>query len=74
MCCLSSATSARLVGVVDARGVCGCKPIFLQGMALRPEKYDKLTCSSHHCSLLRQVHESGRKALAVYYNGVEGNL
>jgi hypothetical protein len=38
LCYLSSASaSARLVGNLVARGVCGCALIFPQGMALRSE-------------------------------------
>jgi hypothetical protein len=38
-----SSASTRLFGVVVARGVCGYTPIFPQGLAVRPEKRDKLT-------------------------------
>jgi hypothetical protein len=42
----TSSASATLVGVVVARGVRGCTTIFPQGMTLRPEICNKLTCPS----------------------------
>jgi hypothetical protein len=45
LCYLASTTIAILVRVVVARFVCGCKPIFPQGVALRQEACDKMTCS-----------------------------